>query len=77
MTHTKPTLFLGIAAVLFVVALVLALGQDPWRTSATNNATAIAPNLLAGLTALGFALAGGLSLIAAALASWSRTPPTP
>jgi hypothetical protein len=70
MTQTKPALFLGIA-------LALALGQEPWRTTGTANAPAIASNNLAGLAALGFALAGGLSLVAAALASSGRAPPAP
>jgi hypothetical protein len=77
MTQTQPAVFLGIAIALFVVALGLALGQDPWRTAGSGNAPAISPNVLAGLAALGFAVAGGLSLVAAALASWGRSPPTP
>jgi hypothetical protein len=72
---TNPGVFLGIAAVLFVAALYLALTQDPWRVHSAPGGAALAPNVLAGLAALGFGIAGGLSLIAAALASWDRAPP--
>jgi hypothetical protein len=75
--NVSPAVLLGLALALFVVALLLALGQDPWRTAGTANAPAVAPNVLAGLASLGFAVAGGLSLIAAALASRGRTPPAP
>jgi hypothetical protein len=75
MTNARPALFLVIALVLFGVALALALGAEPWRATGTANAPAIAPNVLAGLASFGFAVAGGLSVIAAALAPRDRTPP--
>jgi hypothetical protein len=77
MNNVRPVFFLGAAVVLLAVALLLALTQDPWKTVGAANAPAVAPNVLAGLASLGFAIGGGLSLIAAALASWNRTPPLP
>jgi len=73
--NAKPNVFIGIAVALFVVALLLATTQQPWRTIGTANAPAVTANVMAGLASLGFAVAGGLSLIAAALASWDRTRP--
>src|SRR3954471_14879543 len=63
---------------LLVVALILfcvagAFGaSEPFRTASPSvisdkTAYAIAPNVTAGLASLGFALAGGLSLLAASL----------
>jgi hypothetical protein len=75
--NAKTNVFIGIAVALFVVALLLATTQDPWRTISGPNAAAITANLLAGLSSLGFAIAGGLSLIAAALASWDGTARRP
>lgn len=71
--NAKPSVFLGIAVTLLVMATLFATTQDAWRAS---SAVGIAPNVLAGMASLGFAVAGGLSLIAAALASWNRIPPT-
>lgn len=56
-------LFTAIAVVLFGVAIYFG-NQQPFVQTATGAATS---NLLAGLAAFGFALAGGLSLIAAAI----------
>jgi hypothetical protein len=74
MMNVRQIHFLIAASALFVVALVLALTQDPWRTVGAGNAPAVSPNILAGLASLGFAIAGGLSLIAAALAAPNSPP---
>jgi hypothetical protein len=58
--------FLFIAVLLFIVAIVFGT-RSPWESRGFQGQTSIAPNTLAGLTACGFAVAGGLSLIAAAL----------
>ncbi len=58
-------LFIAIAVVLFGVAIYFG-NQQPSFPSSTG--AAVTPNMVAGLTAFGFALAGGLSLIAAAIA---------
>ena len=71
----RPAYFLVAALALFAAAVGFALGPDPWRVNAAG--TAIAPNVSAGLASLGFAVAGGLSLLAAALALGDRTPPKP
>jgi hypothetical protein len=55
----KPIHFLGVAVALFVLALLLALTQEPWRTVGSANAPAVSPNVLAGLASLGFAIAAG------------------
>jgi hypothetical protein len=62
---------LGAAAVLFGIAWHFG-GQSPYKTASPSRETpetqyAIAPNNTAGLAALGFALGGGLALVAAAL----------
>ena len=62
---------LVIALVLFCVAGVFG-AAEPFKTASLSviserTAYAIAPNVTAGLAALGFALAGGLSLLAASL----------
>jgi len=65
----KPVTFLVIAVVLFCVSLWLVLSQESWQQSVGINSIAVAPNLLAGLASFGFAIAGGISLIAAAMVS--------
>ena len=57
-------LFLLSAAMLFIIALVIGTGSQPWQVAANS----IAPNNLSGLLAGGFAVSGGLSLIAASIA---------
>jgi hypothetical protein len=62
------------AAGLFAIAVMFAL-QEPFRTAGPSSwptnqpppSTMIAPNTLAGLSSLGFAVAGGMALVAAAL----------
>jgi hypothetical protein len=71
MRNLSPAHYVWIAAALFAVSLLLAVASQPWRTLGVN---AIAPNQLAGLAALGFALAGGMALIASALAPRSGRP---
>jgi hypothetical protein len=58
-------LFIAIAVVLFGVAIYFG-NQQPSFASSTG--AGVTPNMVAGLAAFGFALAGGLSLIAAAIA---------
>jgi len=62
------------AAGLFAIAAMFALrepfrtaGPSRWPTDQSPPSTMIAPNTLAGLSSLGFAIAGGMALIAAAL----------
>jgi hypothetical protein len=59
-------LFCGIALVLFIVAGCFA-NQQPFCQVLGATGVAATPNMVAGLAAFGFALAGGLSLLAAAL----------
>jgi hypothetical protein len=68
-------LLIGIAVVLFGVAIYFG-NQQPFGGNSPN----MTPNWVAALSSFGFALAGGLSLIAAALAKetdWAgrATPP--
>jgi hypothetical protein len=62
------------AAGLFAIAVMFALrepfrtaGPSSWPTNQPPPSTMIVPNTLAGLSSLGFAIAGGMALIAAAL----------
>ena len=72
-THVWRSIFLIMAAALFVASISFA-NMEAFRaagpvTSSSNQVPtfSIAPNALAGLASLGFAIAGGLALIAAAL----------
>jgi len=65
----NPIVFLVIALVLFVVAIGIGMESEPWEERGTASSNAIAANNLAGLTACGFAIAGGLSVVAAAIAA--------
>lgn len=60
-------LFIIFAVVLFVVAFNFGKVQPPFFQATGINSVAITANMVAALAALGFALAGGLSLIAAAI----------
>jgi hypothetical protein len=75
MADAMRFIFLLLALTLFVVALAFGYGQQPWQWNSAS--TVVAPNVLAGLASLGFAVAGGLSLLAAALVRPDRTPPGP
>ena len=57
-------LLIAIAVVLFGVAIYFG-NQQPY--SSNNSSIAMTPNWVAAMSAFGFALAGGLSLIAAAI----------
>jgi hypothetical protein len=54
----------GFAAALFVIALLFATQAQPYFPDVNASDT---PNVLAALSALGFALAGGAALIATAI----------
>lgn len=56
------------AAVLLVVATLFAVVSEPFQFGSAG----VAPNVMAGLASLGFAIAGGCSLIAAAIAGAKR-----
>ena len=60
----KSVVFLAIAVVLLIVAGGIFGSADQFHT---HSGAGVASNSAAGLTSLGFALAGGMSLIAAAL----------
>lgn len=73
---TMRFLFTVISVVLFGIAIYFGNQQPMFQVTGPSAIignqsmeahVAVTPNLLAGLAALGFALAGGLSLIAAAI----------
>jgi hypothetical protein len=57
-------ILLGAAGVLFLVAFAFAVTADPFRVDVSGSDM---PNALAAATVLGFALAGGAALLAAAV----------
>ncbi len=69
MSLSMHRLLMIVAGILFLTAVVFASSDDGYETLGT---TAIASNNTPGLAALGFALAGGLSLVAAAIAFLSE-----
>ena len=73
--RTNSKTFLCIAAVLLIAALVLAFVAKPFLVErSTSGPVSVAPNVLMGLASLGLSIAGGLSLLSAAVLA-SRTPP--
>lgn len=65
----KPAFFCIVAVVLFLFAIGVGTMSDPYETVPSVNAPNIAPNVMAGLASLGFSIAGGLALVAAAILS--------
>ncbi len=65
--NPKTIVFLVIAVVLLIIALVVGAACEPWKVHLASSGSSISPNILAALTAFGFAIAGGLSVVAAAI----------
>jgi hypothetical protein len=66
------TAFLGTGLLLFLMALTFAWTREPFHVETTSTGVAVAANTGAACGVLGFAIAGGLALVAAAIVDHGR-----